>query len=158
MPNCVSTAKTKEILQISNTGLRKIRALYRSKGLIQDRELFTVEQIEELKKIIAYQREHRRISFDDAYNAVTAKARLKAAEEARAKALISQIFDIAPDDLTSLTQAIMGEQQLEHLFELFNQLTDLLRQYDDDAAQTLISVQSLILAKICICSSSKTSA
>ena len=68
MPNCVSTAKTKEILQISNTGLRKIRALYRSKGLIQDRELFTVEQIEELKKIIAYQREHRRISFDDAFH------------------------------------------------------------------------------------------
>lgn len=156
MSDYISTAATMATLGITNTGLRKLRALYRAEGQIKDRELFTVEQIEELKQIVTYQRNHPHISFEDAYHAITAQARIEAAEEARAKALISQIFDIAPDDLTPMAQAIMGEQQLEHLFDLFNELTDLLRQYDEDAAQTLISVQSLILAKICICSSSKT--
>ncbi len=155
MPNYIPTAETMETLKVTNTGLRKLRALYRAEGRIKDRELFTATQLEELKRIVAYQRSHPHISFEDAYNAVTATARIKAAEEARTKALISRIFDVAPDDLTPLAQAIMGEQKLERFFTLFNELTDLLRQYDDDAAQTVISVQSLVLAKICICSSSK---
>lgn len=155
MSDYVSTDATMETLGITNTGLRKLRALYRAKNRIKDRELFTVEQLDELKKIVTYQRNHPHISFADAYEAITARARIKAAEQARAKALISRIFETAPDDLTPMARTIMGEQNLEHFFDLFNELTDLLRQYDDDTTQTLIGLQSLVLAKICICSSSK---
>lgn len=144
----VSTEETKKRLGIDASAIRKLRSIYRREGRLQNRELFWEALFPELEAIVKQQRSKPHSSFDDAYNIIINAEKAKKAETARIQTLLDKVFQIAPDDLTPLAGQIMGEDALEHFFDLFNALTDLVRPHDEDSAQVLIGLQSLILAKI----------
>lgn len=144
----VSTAETKKRLRVDSSAIRKLRAIYRREGRLKNRELFWEALFPELEAIVKQQRSRPHSSFDDAYAIVTNAAKAKSAEAARIQAAVDEVFRIAPDDLTPLAGQIMGDDILEHMFDLFNTLTDFIRSYDEDSAQVLVGLQSLILAKI----------
>lgn len=135
LKNYVTTEETKKITGLDDSGIRKLRKIYRDKGQIGSRELFTVEQVEDLKKIVKYQRENPHVSYQVAYDIVWAEIK-------------KNLFGEAADDMVKLASLAMGEKKLDRFFDLFNALTDLIKPYDEDSAELLKNAQSPILAKI----------
>ena len=69
----ISTEDTKKMTGLDASGIRKIRKIYQDEGKIGRYELFTKEQVEEIKMIVAYQRQNPHSSYKMAYEAVKLK-------------------------------------------------------------------------------------
>lgn len=134
----ISTTDTKKLTGLDDSGIRKIRKIFQQKKRLGCRELFSKEQVDEIREIVEYQRQHPHSSYMTAYDAITMKNAL------------DLIITEEADDFTTLAILTMGEKELDRFFGLFNQLTDLVAAYDNESAQILKNLQSLILAKICL--------
>lgn len=132
----ISTEETKKMTGLDTSGIRKIRKIYRDEKKIDRYELFTQEQIEEIKRIVAYQREHPHSSYKMAYEAIQMEQAL------------NRLVIEAPDDFTSQAILIMGEKKVDYFFELFLGLEDLLHEFDNESAELLKDLESAILARI----------
>lgn len=132
----ISTEETKKITGLDDAGIRKLRRLYREKGRISSRQLFSKAQVAELVDIVKYQRAHPHCSYAVAYDAVLTSSAL------------SKIMKNEPDDFTSFAEQKFGPEKMEEFFNLFNALTDFLKPFDPTSAELLIMLQDFIIAKI----------
>lgn len=132
----ISTEDTKKMTGLGASGIRKIRKIYQDEGKIGRYELFTKEQVEEIKMIVAYQRQNPHSSYKMAYEAV------------KLKNALDRLKIEAVDDFTSEAILAMGEEKLEDFFKYFNSLKDLLREFDDESVELLKNLESAILARI----------
>lgn len=132
----ISTEETKKMTGLDASGIRKIRKIYQDARKIDRYELFTQEQVEEIKRIVVYQREHPHSSYKMAYEAIQMEQTL------------NRLVIEAPDDFTSEAILTMGEKKVDHFFELFLGLEDLLREFDDESTELLKNLESAILARI----------
>ena len=132
----ISTEDTKKMTGLDASGIRKIRKIYQDEGKIGRYELFTKEQVEEIKMIVAYQRQNPHSSYKMAYEAV------------KLKNALDRLKIEAVDDFTSEAILTIGEEKMERFFELFVGLEDLLREFDSESAELLKNMESAILARI----------
>ena len=132
----ISTEDTKKMTGLDASGIRKIRKIYQDEGKIGRYALFTKEQVEEIKMIVAYQRQNPHSSDKMAYEAV------------KLKNALDRLKIEAVDDFTSEAILAMGEEKLEDFFKYFNSLKDLLREFDDESVELLKNLESAILARI----------
>lgn len=134
----ISSEETKKMTGLNDAGLRKIRKIYQKDKRLKCRELFSEKQVEEIIRIVQYQRAHPHSSYEMAYEAVTMKRTLE------------KILTENPDDFTGGASLVIGEKNLDIFFEKFNDLSDFLMPIDRKSAQILINLQPLILAKIAL--------
>lgn len=132
----ISTEETKKMTGLDASGIRKIRKIYQDEKKIDRYELFDQEQIEEIKRIVAYQRHHPHSSYKIAYEAI------------KMEQALNRLKIETPDDFTSEAILTMGEEKVDRFFELFLGLEDLLREFDDESAEILKNLESAILARI----------
>ncbi len=133
----VSTEETKQMTGLDITGIRKIRKIYQDEKKIERYELFTEEQVEEIKRIVAYQRRHPHSSYRTAYEAIQMEQAL------------NRLVAEAPDDFTSEAIMTMGENKVDQFFGYFLGLEDLSREFgDEESAELLKNLESAILARI----------
>lgn len=132
----ISTEETKKMTGLDASGIRKIRRIYQDAKEIDRYELFTQTQVDEIKHIVAYQRNHPHSSYKTAYEAI------------KMQQVLDKLRVEAPDDFTGAAILAMGEEKLDHFFELFIGLEDLLREFDKESAEILKNLESAILAKI----------
>lgn len=132
----ISTEETKRITGLDASGIRKIRKIYQEEGKLERYELFSKTQVEEIKRIVAYQRQHPHSSYRVAYDAI------------KMQDALNRLKEEAPDDFTGEAILIVGEEKMDRIFELFVEIEDLLREFDDESAQLLQNVESAILARI----------
>lgn len=118
------------------SGIRKIRKIYQDEHKIDRYELFTKEQIEEIKLIVAYQRQHPHSSYKMAYEAI------------KMKKALNRLKIETPDDFTREAILTVGEEKVNRLSELFLGVEDFLREFDDESAELLKNLKSAILARI----------
>ncbi len=132
----ISTAETKRRTGLDASGIRKIRKIYQDEGKIGRYELFTEDQVDEIKRIVAYQRSHPHSSYKIACDAI------------RREAALNRLMAEAPDDFTCEACLTMGEEKVDHFFECFVALEDLLREFDEESAEILKNLESAILARV----------
>lgn len=132
----ISTEETKKLTGLDASGIRKIRKIYQDEKRIAPYELFSEEQVEEIKCIVSYQRHHPHSSYRMGYEAIQMEQTL------------NRLVMEAPDDFTREAILTMGEEKVDRFFELFLGLEDLLREFDDESAEVLKNLESAILARI----------
>lgn len=111
----ISTEDTKKMTGLDASGIRKIRKIYQDEQKIERYELFSKAQVEEIKLIVAYQRQNPHLSYKVAYEAI------------KMRNVLNRLRAEAPDDFTSEAILTIGEEK-GAFFELFVGLEDLLRE------------------------------
>lgn len=132
----ISTEDTKKMTGLDASGIRKIRKIYQDEQKIERYELFSKAQVDEIKLIVAYQRQHPHSSYKVAYEAI------------KMQNALNRLNAESSDDFTGEARLIIGEEKLESFFELFVGLEDLLREFDGESTELLKNMESAILARI----------